>query len=282
MTPARVSRFLLVFFVFLVCAALNAACAVPFVSRPRDDKSVRVLVYNIHAGKDADGKPNLEDVAALIKTTDAHIVLLQEVDRGTKRSGNVDQLQVLMDRTEFGGAFGRSLDYDGGQYGIAALSREGFVYDDTLPLPVKPVQARAGGSHEPRAALVTLAYTRAGRLQALTTHLDASPGDEYRQQEADRLRDILFARRATGTPLVLGGDINATPDSAVVKKLLGFGLRDAWTECGKGDGFTFPAAKPIKRIDYLFLTDPIRCTDARVIETTISDHRPLLVTLTMQ
>ena len=45
---------------FLIVAASCAACALPFVEQ---EKSVRVLVYNIHAGKDADGKPNLEEVA---------------------------------------------------------------------------------------------------------------------------------------------------------------------------------------------------------------------------
>ena len=250
----------------------------PFV---QPDRTVRVLVYNIHAGKDAAGRGNLEDVAALVKSTDADVVLLQEVDRGTQRSGNVDQVQVLMDRTEFGSAFGRTLDYDGGEYGIAALSEDGFSYSDTMSLPVSPPQARAGGSHEPRGVLVTIVRTRLGRWQALNTHLDASAGDEYRQQEADRIGELLRERRAIGLPIVVGGDFNATPDSAVVKKLLGFGLRDAWAECGQGDGFTFPAAKPIKRIDYLFLTGALTCSAAQVLDTTISDHRPLLVTVTL-
>ena len=261
----------------LVVVLCVPACK-PFV---QPDRTVRVLVYNIHAGKDAAGRGNLEDVAALVKSTDADVVLLQEVDRGTQRSGNVDQVQVLMDRTEFGGAFGRTLDYDGGEYGIAALSEDGFSYSDTMSLPVSPPQARAGGSHEPRGVLVTIVRTRLGRWQALNTHLDASAGDEYRQQEADRIGELLRERRAIGLPIVVGGDFNATPDSAVVKKLLGFGLRDAWAECGQGDGFTFPAAKPIKRIDYLFLTGALTCSAAQVLDTTISDHRPLLVTVTL-
>jgi endonuclease/exonuclease/phosphatase family metal-dependent hydrolase len=249
---------------------------VPFVEQ---EKSVRVLVYNIHAGKDAGGQPNLDEVARLILAHAADVVLLQEVDRGTRRSSGVDQLQVLMDATEFDGVFGRTLDYDGGAYGIAALARDGFGYQDTVPLQVTPPQARAGGSHEPRGALVTVVHTPFGRWQAITTHLDASAGDEYRQQEADELRDILRRRLATGTPVMLGGDMNATPDSAVIRKVLGFGLRDAWTECGTGEGLTYPASKPVKRIDYLFLTGTLRCTSAHVIDTQASDHRPLLVSV---
>jgi endonuclease/exonuclease/phosphatase family metal-dependent hydrolase len=264
---------------FLIVAALCSACAVPFVEQ---DRSVRVMVYNIHAGKDAGGQPNLDEVARLVLAHAADVVLLQEVDRGTGRSGGVDQLQVLMEATEFEGVFGRTLDYDGGQYGIAALSPGGFGYEDTVPLRVLPPPTRAGGSHEPRGALVTIVSTRLGRWQAITTHLDASANDDYRQQEADRLGEIIRVRRVSGLPLMLGGDMNATPDSTVIKKVLGFGLRDAWTECGTGDGFTFPASEPARRIDYLFLSDTLRCTSAQVIDTQASDHRPLLVTVVDQ
>jgi endonuclease/exonuclease/phosphatase family metal-dependent hydrolase len=260
---------------FLAAAAFASAC-VPFV---RKDSSLRVLVFNIHAGKDAGGKDNIADLAALIRTSRADIVLLQEVDRGTTRSGKVDQVQALIDATRFGGVFGRSLDYDGGQYGIAAFARRGFVFNDTIDLPVTPVQARAGGSHEPRAALLASAITRDGRLQVLTTHLDPSTEDTYRLQEAQLVLNIVRARASAGTPMLVGGDFNAEPDSAVVRKLREGGLRDAWTECGHGDGPTYPADQPRKRIDYLFLTGGLRCSAAEVLDTKISDHRPLLVTL---
>ena len=260
---------------FLVTAACASGC-VPFVRR---DSTIRVMVFNIHAGKDAAGRDNIAGLAALIRTTGADVVLLQEVDRGTNRSGRVDQVQALMNATGFGGVFGRSLDYDGGQYGVAALARRGFVFDETVDLPVSPVQTRAGGSHEPRAALVASAITPSGRLQVVTTHLDASAEDSYRRQEARVVLNIVRARASAETPMLVGGDFNAEPDSAVLETLRGAGLRDAWTECGHGDGLTYPAEQPRKRIDYLFLTGTLRCSAAEVIDTKISDHRPLLVTL---
>jgi endonuclease/exonuclease/phosphatase family metal-dependent hydrolase len=257
----------------------TAACARPLVA---PDRSVRVLVYNIHAGKDAANCPNLQRVAALVRSTSSDLVMLQEVDRRTRRSGDVDQLQVLMDGTNFDGSFGRTLDYDGGQYGIAALSRRRFVLNATMSLPVTPAQVRASGSNEPRGALVTVTDTRLGRIQAINTHLDASAPDTYRQQEADRLGEIVRERARLRMPLMLGGDFNSTPDSAVIKKVVGFSLRDAFAECGQDDGLTFPSDQPVKRIDYLFLSGALRCTTARVIETTISDHRPLLVTIALR
>jgi endonuclease/exonuclease/phosphatase family metal-dependent hydrolase len=258
-----------------VCAALAAAC-LPFVGR---DPQLRVLVFNIHAGKDAGGADNLAGVAALVHEVRADLVLLQEVDRGTKRSGHVDQLGALMEATGYDGAFGRTLDYDGGEYGIAALARERIGPSLTLPLPVAPVQARAGGSYEPRGVLLATALTRRGRVSLANTHLDASASDTYRRQEVEELLLRVRGRAVDGPPLVVGGDFNAEPGTAVIARLLAAGLRDAWAECGSGDGFTYPAATPIKRIDYLFLGSGVRCTEARVIDTRVSDHRPLLVIL---
>jgi endonuclease/exonuclease/phosphatase family metal-dependent hydrolase len=259
----------------LVVSAFAAGC-VPFV---RKDSSLRVMVLNIHAGKDAAGQDNIADLAVLIRSTRADVVLLQEVDRGTNRSGKVDQVQALNDGTRFPAVFGKSLDYDGGQYGIAALARRGFVFSQTIDLPVSPVQTRAGGSHEPRAALLASIITRKGRLQVLTTHLDASAEDTYRLQEAQAILNIVRARSSAETPMIVGGDFNAEPDSQVVRKLREGGLRDAWAECGSGDGLTYPADQPRKRIDYVFLTGTLRCTAAEVIDTKISDHRPVFITL---
>jgi endonuclease/exonuclease/phosphatase family metal-dependent hydrolase len=265
----------------VVCLLLASGCATqapaPATSPARD---IRVLVFNIHAGKDAKGQGNLEAVADLAKSVDADLVLLQEVDRGTRRSGKVDQLQVMSERTGYAPAFGRSLDYDGGQYGIAALSRAGVVAHFTEGLPVQPSQERAGGSREPRAALVLVARTPIGNITALNTHLDASRAETYRLQEVEHVLGLVARSRKSNAPAVAGGDFNAEPGSQVHKRVLASGLRDAWLECGKGDGLTFPADKPVKRIDYLFLAESLHCSSARVIETMISDHRPLLVTVT--
>jgi endonuclease/exonuclease/phosphatase family metal-dependent hydrolase len=257
-------------------ALVSLAACIPFT---RGESAVRVLVLNIHAGKDGAGAPNLELVAQLIRSTAADLVLLQEVDRGTKRSGNVDQLQFLSERTEYSPVFGRSLDYDGGHYGIAALAREGFYFSDTIPLPVAPAQPRAGGSREPRVALLAVARTRLGSMQLVNTHLDASRDETYRLQESGALLNVVRSRLSPATPVLLGGDLNSEPESGVLTRLRVAGLRDAWTECGTGDGLTYPADAPVKRIDYLLLTGSLGCTSARVLETNISDHRPLLVTV---
>ena len=259
------------------CAlAAAAACASLPWSRPQP---VRVLVLNMHAGKDAKGVDNLDRVADLIETTRADIVLLQEVDRGTTRSGNVDQIERLATATGYAPAFAPSLvSYQGGQYGIAALVRELVGYHATLPLAVSPVQTRAGGSREPRVALLVYGAVRGASWRFVNTHVDPADADA-RAQELRQVAAVARQQQADGRPMLVGGDLNATPDDAGLAAFRDAGLRDAWVECGAGDGFTFPADKPVKRIDYLWLAGGVRCASAAVLDTTLSDHRPLLVTL---
>ena len=239
----------------------------------------RVLVLNIHAGKDASGRDNLQQIAELIKSTDADLMLLHEVDRRTARSGHVDQVDVLGKATGYATAFAPSLlRYDGGEYGIAALGRGTIGYSATIPLPVDPAETRAGGSNEPRVALLLFASIGPNRWRAINTHLDPADGPA-RLQEAAHLLDLVREQRTADSPVLVGGDFNSTPDNALQQSLRDNGLRDAWMECGHGDGYTYPADRPVKRIDYLFLTGSLRCKAAAVLETTMSDHRPLLVTM---
>lgn len=233
---------------------------------------LRVLVYNIHAGKDAKGVDNLQRVADLIKTSRADIVLLQEVDIRTTRSGNVDQLETLTRLTGLHGVFGKSLDYQGGDYGIAILSRWQISGKEVVPLRIEPPQPRAGGSLEPRIALVAETHG----LTVMNTHFDASREDTWRRQEVEELLRSAARRK----PLLTGGDFNSEPGSAIHARMIEAGFRDAWEDCGGGPHLTYPADTPVKRIDYLFLAGGARCAAAEVIETEASDHRPVLLTVT--
>ena len=243
----------------LLVALLLSGCA-------STQQSMRVLVYNIHAGKDAQGVDNLDRVAALIREVKPDLVLLQEVDRNTARSAGVDQLAVLERQTGLHGRFGKSLDYQGGEYGIATLSRWPIENHHIVPLRVEPPQPRAGGAIEPRIALVV----DTGGHRVLNTHLDASGEDVYRLQEVEQ---ILRTIRNVQVEMA-GGDFNAEPGSRVYQRIEEAGLSD----CGPATGLTFPAHQPVKRIDYLFLGKG-RCRGAEVLQSQASDHRPVLFTL---
>ncbi|MGH7563074.1 MAG: endonuclease/exonuclease/phosphatase family protein [Gemmatimonadota bacterium] len=257
-------------------AALALACA--GATERSIPSTLRILVYNIHAGKDAAGRENLERVARLVREQDVDVALFQEVDRGTERSGGVDQPAELAHLTGFHVAFGKTLDYQGGEYGLAVLSRWPIEADTLHPLPVHPPQERAGGSREPRGGLAVRIRSPWGPVLVIDTHLDPSAEDTWRLQEVARLRKIA-GRAAAGAPVLIGGDLNAEPESAVVTELNAARWRDAWAHCGSGPGLTYPAGEPVKRIDYLLLPDGMSCRSADVLATDPSDHRPVLFVL---
>ena len=258
-------------------ASALSGCA--SASGPPD--TIRVLVYNIHAGKDAKGGDNLARVAAIVRDTRADVVLLQEVDKLTERSGKVDQMAELRRLTGYSGAFGKTLDYQGGDYGIAVLSRWPITADTLIHLPVDPPQHRSGVSYEPRGALVVRIDAPGRPLRVINTHIDASREDFYRLQEAKSLLSLSMGLQDGtgdhgGAETVMGGDLNSEPESAVIALFGPAGWRDSFRECGKGDGLSYPANVPVKRIDYLMITGATRCTTASALSTEASDHRPVL------
>lgn len=262
----------------VIAVWFSTGCFHPGASGPSGD-DVRVLVYNVHAGKDATGKESIRRIADVVKSVDPDIVLFQEVDKGTKRSGGVDQPAEYAKLTGLNVAFGRSLDYDGGEYGIAVLSRWPIRRDTAIHLPVEPPQERSGGSHEPRVAMSLRIDAPFGRLDLFNTHIDASGDDRWRLQEVKTIQRIVKDALNGNARVLAGGDFNSTPDSPVQAELRANGFHDAWPTCGVGEGLSYPADVPRKRIDYLFLLSGFECMSARVIEADASDHRPVLFTL---
>lgn len=240
-------------------------------------RPLTVMVYNIHAGKDARGGSNLEQVAALIAQSEADVVLLQEIDRRTTRSGGVDHFEELRRLTGFHGAFGKSLDFQGGEYGIATFSRYPITTQSIVQLDVEPAQTRSGGSKEPRIALIVTTATPDGGLAVVNTHMDASREDSFRLQEIRRV--ALALSGISGTSILFGGDLNATPESEVHAVVRGAGFVDSWVGCGAGEGLTFPSTGAIKRIDYLYLDSNWKCVAARVLASDASDHQAVVFRL---
>ena len=258
--------------------ALAASGCMP-LPRATPEAGLRVLVYNIHAGKDAGGVDNLPRVASMIAESRADIVLLQEVDSATRRGGGVDQLASLAALTGMHGAFGSTIEWQGGSFGLGVLSRYPITTQRLVPLRTEPMQPRVGYSREPRGMLVASVATPHGALAVVNTHLDAGRDGQWRRQEVAHLVAVADSLRGSGVHVIVGGDLNARPESAELQPLAGAGLRDAWSACGAGQGFTFPAAGPDRRIDYLYLTPGSSCRRAQVLSEQASDHRALLVEL---
>jgi endonuclease/exonuclease/phosphatase family metal-dependent hydrolase len=234
-----------------------------------DDKPVtlRVLCYNIHHGEGTDGKIDLPRLAKVITAAKPDLVALQEVDHKTRRTGGVDQTAELARLTGLAGKFGKAIDYEGGGYGQAVLSR--------FPIDELKVHLLPGTPDRERRIAAEARVTVGGRdLSFVTTHLHHQNA-AFREQQAAEL-NALFG--TADRPVILAGDLNADPDSKPLGILLG-----KWANATSGPAlFTFPAGKPAKQIDYVLYRPAgrFRAVEAKVIaEAVASDHRPVLAVL---
>ncbi len=231
---------------------------------------VRVLTYNIHHGAGTDGKLDLPRIAAVIRRLEPDLVALQEVDVGTRRVQGVDQAAELGRLTGMHAVFGKAMDYGGGQYGEALLSR--WPLSDVR---VHNLPCTAG--REPRCALAARVQLGGdGPAVVLTgTHLEHAAAT-LRLCQAGKLAPALAA--GNDLPAILAGDFNAEPDSPPIRVLL-----PHWTDAtaGKPEA-TWPADVPNVKIDYVFFrpAERWRVVQKQVVEERVaSDHRPLLVVL---
>jgi len=112
------------------------------------------------------------------------------------------------------------------------------------------------------------------RLNFVTTHLDF----RYADGRLFETEQLLGALGEIQTPLVVVGDFNDEPSGSSYRLML-TQFADAWT--AGGAGFTYPADKPAKRIDYIFYAadHEVRVRRARVVSTEASDHLPLVADL---
>ena len=111
----------------------------------RENNTLRIMSYNIRNGKGMDDVSNYQRTADVINKVRPNVVALQEVDSVTGRSGQMDVLRILGEKTLMYPTYAPAIDYDGGKYGIGMLSKEKPLTTRYLPLP---------GREEARALLI--------------------------------------------------------------------------------------------------------------------------------
>jgi endonuclease/exonuclease/phosphatase family metal-dependent hydrolase len=110
------------------------------------------------------------------------------------------------------------------------------------------------------------------------THLDLTA--EPRLRHVAELRACADGFRPSEIPLIVAGDINEKPGEPAWRALTEIGT-DAFGAVGVGDGESFPAGNPTRRIDGMFVAAPLKVLSAEVLDSpdvhVATDHRPLVV-----
>jgi endonuclease/exonuclease/phosphatase family metal-dependent hydrolase len=229
--------------------------------------TLRVVTYNIHHGEGTDGVFDLPRIARLITRAQPDLVALQEVDENTRRSGGVNQLDQLAHLTGMHAAFGKTMNYDGGDYGVAVLSRWPILSANNEPLP-------SSLDREPRTTLTV--RVQAGDtgpvLEFTCTHFDQGRDAQDRRGQAEAVNE---RETHSGVPAILAGDMNARPDTDVMHT-----LEQEWMDTTPA-GDVALRSRPFGGDYVLFRPAGVwRLVDATVIDDRVaSDHRPVLATL---
>ena len=237
--------------------------------------NIRVMTYNIHHANPPSTTTiiNVDSAANIIKRQQPDLVALQEVDVNTTRSGNT--LNQASEIARLAGLsyyfFGKAIDYQGGEYGVAILSKYPMSSMINYPLPT------AAGSGGELRTLATAVITLPGNKTVVfaSTHLDAQTAETNRVMQIQKITEILTQKTI---PVILAGDFNAVPGSNIINILDASFTRS----CISGCGFTIPTINPTKTIDFIVFrpSDKFTVTSHNVIdEKYASDHLPVLAVL---
>ena len=221
----------------------------------------RALTYNIRSGSDALGRGRLVQQGCLLRELAPDLVLLQEV-------GGRSQAERL---AEFAGlaylTFGAARRSRWGEFGNAILARRPLRDVAVLRVP------SAWPGSEPRSVLAATLGDGRQALHVISTHFGLLPGEADRA--ARTVRAIAAAREG---PLLLGGDLNRAAAAAACHRH----LRQTFVDCARVGSRaaqpTFPALRPVLRLDYLYARGLLVGAVA-VVASSASDHRPVLADL---
>jgi endonuclease/exonuclease/phosphatase family metal-dependent hydrolase len=236
-------------------------------AQEKTEDILRILCYNVHHCNPP-SKEDVIDVAAIagvIKNTAPDLVALQEIDVHTARSGkDVHQARQLAQLTGMYPFFVKTIDFQGGEYGIAILSRYPIL--DAMAFEL-PMNYRTEG--EPRGvAAILIEPVEGNQLAFVCTHLDVD--DDNKEMQINAITDYM---QGIDFPVIIAGDFNSEPDSYVVRELDKVFQRTC-TDCP----FTIPEINPQTTIDYIAFSPKTAFSviEHKVIEEPYaSDHLPV-------
>lgn len=234
-----------------------------------------VMSYNIHHANPP-SKPGLIDldaIASVIRSKNPDVVALQEVDVNTKRSGQLNQAAEIARKLGMNYVFGKAIDYEGGEYGVAILSK--YPISDTF---IHKLPADSQSKGEPRILLTgKLSLAKGRQIRFGSTHLDSGSDPVNRNMQISAINRI--AHKETEA-FILAGDLNADPGTEAIHIL----DRQFIRTC-KPCAPTFPEVSPQKAIDFIAVNfgTPFRVISHQVLnEQYASDHRPVLAVFELQ
>lgn len=233
--------------------------------------TIRVMSYNVrHCSPPSTGLIDINATAAAIKGQNPDLVALQEIDVNTGRSGPINEAEELAKKLNMNFYFGKTIDYDGGAYGIAILSKYPISESKFFRLPTD-----TSTKGEPRGFITVKVSLPGGKtIRFGSTHLDAQKLPVNRELQ---IKEIIRLASSEKLPFLFAGDLNSVPESSVITQ-----LDQHFTRTCQSCGFTIPASKPNKTIDFISFSksSAFKIISHEVVpENYASDHLGILAVL---
>jgi endonuclease/exonuclease/phosphatase family metal-dependent hydrolase len=254
--------------------------------------SLRIVDWNIDRGL------QLSAIIDFLASTQADILILQEVDLNARRTHQLNIAEEIARKLQMNYVFGREFQelvqgsktspaYHGqailARWPIAnprliRFSRQSHFWQPHWFVPkIEPFQERLGG----RIALIAEINVAGSKIVIYNLHLESRGNDELRlAQVQEVLADV--ARQNPECSVIVAGDFNldaSKNDPASAFATAGF--QDAIAVPQMPTTPSRHLLEPGRRIDWAFIRGPIRATSGRVHnQVKASDHYPISFTLT--
>jgi endonuclease/exonuclease/phosphatase family metal-dependent hydrolase len=253
--------------------------------------SLRIVDWNIDRGL------QLSAVIDFLASTDADILILQEVDLNARRTQRLNVAEEIARKLHMDYVFGREFQelVQGSKnspayHGQAILARwpisnprlirfarQSHFWQPHWFVPrIEPFQERLGG----RIALVADINVAGSKLVTYNLHLESRGHDDLRLSQVEEVLSDA-ARHDLQCPVLVAGDFNLDASKNAPAS--------AFTSAGFHDAIVAPRTPTTparglfesgRRIDWAFIRGPVRASSGRVHnQVNASDHYPLSFTL---
>lgn len=249
-----------------------AALLVPIPLPPAEAVSsrlIKVMTSNIRYGWSDDYRFDPLEHPRWLKKHLPDLLGLEEVNKGHTSGAYSDDFRLYQKLIPGSWIYG---DAHFG-FGNALFSRYPL-----LSYEVRPYQAK---DMLKRSCLVATIQVGKQPVEVFVTHLShLEPPNPVREAQAAELKAWLKSARH---PWILLGDFNATPDSPEIRQILEIAHPLLRQQPKLLQEYSFPAAKPTRRIDYIFFSEDFNLKKMQVLNNGVSsDHRPIYAELELK
>ncbi|MBD2859905.1 endonuclease/exonuclease/phosphatase family protein [Spongiibacter sp. KMU-158] len=239
---------------------------------------MRVLSYNVHKGFCARNRRFLlNEIRDSIRDVDADLVFLQEVVGENQRHAeklddwiDESQFEYLADQVWPHYAYGRNAIYQHGHHGNAILSKWHVCSQSNHNVSLIAPSQRG----------VLLTEIENG-VYLICLHFGLLGWERRRQFQM--LMDVIERNIPADAPLIIAGDFNDW-NLSLQRRFIKAGFREAFTEKRGKPARSFPANRPLLRLDRMYLRG-LEVKNAKVLKgepwRNLSDHCPLFVELAL-